>query len=128
MAGGKVISLVGAAALGLAATAAHAEPGKSKAMDFTVHTDTPAIAPQGMKSLQFDARKGRWGLTLNMDQPNSREMQLNDVQAGAYFRITPSLRVGGAVALGEKTPLPAYRKTQPEEGQPRVRLETAFKF
>jgi hypothetical protein len=36
--------------------------------------------------------------------------------------------VGGAVAFGEKTPLPSYRKTQPEEGQPRVRLETAFKF
>lgn len=128
MSGWKLISLIGAAALGLAATSAHADPAKSKSIDFTVRTDTPAIAPQGTKSLQWDARRGRWGLTFNMDQPNSREMQLNDVQAGAYFRITPSLRVGGAVALGEKERLPSYKKTQPDDGQPRVRLETAFKF
>jgi hypothetical protein len=129
MSGWKLISLIAAAALtGLAATSAHADPAKPKSLDFTVRTDTPAIAPMGAKSLQFDARKGRWGLTFNMDQPSTREMQLNDVQAGAYFRITPSLRVGGAVALGEKSPLPSYKKTQPDEGQPRVRLETAFKF
>ncbi|HEY3696080.1 NtrZ family periplasmic regulatory protein [Phenylobacterium sp.] len=129
MSGWKLISLIGVAALaGLATTAAHADPVKSKSIDFTVHTDTPAIAPQGTKSLQWDARRGRWGLTFNMDQPNSREMQLNDVQAGAYFRITPSLRVGGAVALGERERPSGYKKTQPEDGQPRVRLETALKF
>ncbi len=41
--------------------------------------------------------------------------------------MTPSLRVGGAVALGEKE-TPMYKKTEPQEGAPRVRLETAFKF
>ncbi len=54
-------------------------------------------------------------------------MQWTDVQAGAYFRVTPSLRVGGAVALGEQE-APAYKKSQPVETAPRVRLETAFKF
>jgi len=124
--GFRLISSIGAAALmGLAAASAHAEP--KKALDLTVR-ETPAIAPQGVKSLQWDARKGRWGLTLNMDQPNTRDMQLNDVAAGAYFRITPSLRIGGAVALSDRPAAQAFKQTQPEERQPRVRLETAFKF
>jgi hypothetical protein len=55
-------------------------------------------------------------------------MQLNDVQAGAYFKLTPSIRVGGAVALGETDPALAARKNQAQEPAPRVRLETAFKF
>jgi len=127
MAGCRLISAIGATALiGLAATSAHAE-GKKPGLDLTVR-ETPAIAPQGVKSLQWDARKGRWGLTLNMDQPSTREMQLNDVAAGAYFRITPSLRIGGAVALSDKPVTQTFKQTQPVEPQPRVRLETAFKF
>jgi hypothetical protein len=127
MAGFRLFPAIGAAALmGLAATSAHAESKKAD-LDFTVR-ETPAIAPQGVKSLQWDARKGRWGLTLNMDQPSTREMQLNDVAAGAYFRITPSLRIGGAVALSDKPVTQTFKQTQPVEPQPRVRLETAFKF
>ena len=133
MSGFKLISLIGAAALcGLAATGAHAESGKSgksKPLDVTVRSEAPPIAAQsGAKSLQWDARKGRWGLTFNMDQSDRRAMELNDVQAGAYFRITPSLRVGGAVALGGKSTVAPFSSAQPEQGQPRVRLETAFKF
>ena len=77
---------------------------------------------------KWDARKGRWGVTLNMDQTDSRPSTLNDVQAGAYYRITPSLRVGGAVALGEEQVTPGPKKIGSEEGQPRVRLESSFKF
>jgi hypothetical protein len=120
---------VGAALLiGAASSAAHAETAKSKAIDFTVRSEVSAVAPQGpAKSLKWDARKGRWGLTLNVDQPDARDVQLNDVQAGAYFSLNRSLRVGGAVALGERE---ALRSTKPENhaGAPRVKLETAFKF
>jgi hypothetical protein len=130
MSGCKLTLLIAAAALsGAVATSAQAESGKTKSIDLTVRPGAPAIAPQGIaRSLQWDARRGRWGLTFNMDQPNSRDMQLNDVQAGAYFRITPSLRIGGAVALGENERPPAFKQTQPMPAQPRVRLETAFKF
>jgi len=121
-----VISLIGAALLAGAASAAHAE-GKT-VTDFTVRSDPSAISSQGTKSLKWDARRGRWGVTLNLDQPSTRDAQLNDIQAGAYFRVTPSLRIGGAVALGEQPVSPAYRKTEPTESAPRVRLETAFKF
>ena len=127
MTGRKLMGLIGTAALlGAVASVAHAESPKAKSIDFTVRSEAPAIAPPGAKSLNWDARKGRWGLTFNVDQPGGRDVQLNDVQAGAYFRITPSLRVGGAVSLADKEA--PVRKTEPRDGKPRVRLETAFKF
>ncbi len=126
-----VISLIGAALLASGASAAHAQtaaaPGaKGKTADFTVRSEA-SMTPQGNKSLKWDTRKGRWGVTLNLEQRGERDTQWNDVEAGAYFRVTPSRRVGGAVALGEKE-APAYKKTEPQESAPRVRLETAFKF
>ena len=81
-------------------------------------------------TLQFDATKGRWGLKLDLDQAADRDMKLEDVRAGAFFKLTPSLRVGGAVSLGEQQdPRLMARRAQPlQEATPRVRLETAFKF
>lgn len=121
-----VISLIGAALLASGASTAHAQAAKGKTADFTVRSET-SVTSQGSKSLKWDTRKGRWGVSLNVDQRAERDMQWNDVQAGAYFRVTPSLRVGGAVALGDHE-TPAYKKTQPMDAAPRVRLETAFKF
>jgi hypothetical protein len=126
----KLMTLVGAAVLfGTAASSAHAQAIKGRSLDFSVRSETPAISPQGVtKSLKWDARKGRWGLTFNLDQSDRREVQWNDMAAGAYFRVTPSLSVGGAVALGDSS-VPNYKGAQqPQEAQPRVRLETAFKF
>ena len=71
---------------------------------------------------------GRWGIDFNLSQPQGRDAQWGDVEAGAYFKLTPSIRVGGAVALGETNPALAARKAEPVEPAPRVRLETAFKF
>lgn len=123
-----LISAIGALALLGAASAAQAQTAqKEKPFDFTVRSETSALAPKDARSLKWDANAGRWGLTLNLQQPSGRDVQANDIQAGAYFRVTPQLRVGGAVALGEKEQ-PEYRRTQPVEGAPRVRLETAFKF
>lgn len=121
-----VISLLGAALLAGVASSAHADTAK-KTTDFTVRSDVSTLAPQGTKSLKWDARKGRWGVTLNLDQPVGRDAQWNDIQAGAYFRVTPSLRIGGAVALGDKV-TPSYKQTEPQDSAPRVKLETAFKF
>lgn len=90
---------------------------------------TAQFAPaDGRKTLQFDATKGRWGLKLDLDQPTNREMDLQDIRAGAFFKLTPSLRVGGAVSLGDQNAKALIRKNEPPEAAPRVRLETAFKF
>lgn len=77
------------------------------------------------KSLQWDST-GKWGLRLGINQPNLREPDWKDMEAGAFFRITPSLRVGGSVQLGDR--LAAPRKVTPGDTAPRVHLETAFRF
>jgi hypothetical protein len=84
-------------------------------------------APPSEKSLFWD-QKGHWGLKLDMAQPVGREMQLRDVQAGAYFHITPSIRVGGAVALGDSAAQDRTAPPQQQSQTPRVKLETSFKF
>jgi hypothetical protein len=110
------------------AGAAHAADSKaSKPIDFTVRTDTSPVSPQASVT-KWDAAKGKWGVTLNLQQPDTRASNWNDIQAGAYYRITPSLRVGGAFAFGDQQPLPGPKPATPEAGQPRVQLEGKFKF
>jgi hypothetical protein len=124
----KTASVLGAAGLlALAATAARAADVPAKPVDFTVRPEAPSPV-SGTKGVNFDARRGRWGVTLDLKQPDTRPGTLNDVQAGAYYRITPSLRVGGAVSLGDQSLVPGPQKLTPDAGQPRVRLETQFKF
>jgi hypothetical protein len=100
---------------------------KGKPLDFTVRTEPTTAAPEAGRMLKWDASKGRWGVTVNLQQPSERPSTLNDVQAGAYFRITPSLRVGGSVALGDQELTPRANQARPADA-PKVRLETNFKF
>ena len=118
-------------------TAVHAQSKPSTTVpDFSVKSDFAATNPgapfnpqQGpKKQLKWDAKKGKWGLKLDLDQPTNRELEGRDVQAGAYYSVTPSIRVGGAVALGDNNPALAARKNEIQEPAPRVKLETAFKF
>lgn len=99
----------------------------AKPLDFTVRAD-PAIVAMGTPTLKLDAAKGRWGVTFNVQQPDTRPTTLNDIQAGAYYKITPALRVGGAVAFGEQQFAPGPKPNTPDNSQPRVQLETKFKF
>jgi hypothetical protein len=88
-------------------------------------SDAPWAAPPPHKQLNWDS-KGRWGFRLDMNQPNNRDADWKDVQAGAFFRITPSMQVGGAVSLGDRLAQP--QRVTPLDAGPRVHLETAFRF
>src|SRR5512141_1654650 len=81
--------------------AAHAAPAQAatstKPLDFTVRAETSPISP-GAPVMKWDMAKGHWGVVLNVQQPEARAATANDIQAGAYYRITPSLRVGGSLA------------------------------
>ncbi|EGF92027.1 hypothetical protein ABI_04590 [Asticcacaulis biprosthecium C19] len=80
------------------------------------------------KIYQFDL-KGKWGVKFDINQPETAPSGLNDVDAGAFYKLSPSLRVGGTVGFGEKSdPLKPEPKTVKDKQQPRVRLETTFKF
>ena len=88
-------------------------------------SDDARWGPQApVKSIRLDGR--RWGVKLDLEQPVGRNVKNKDYEAGAYYRVTPSLLVGGAVRLDEKAD-GAVRVT-PRDQQPRVRLETAFQF
>lgn len=80
------------------------------------------------RSLQWDG-KGRWGLKFDYQQPTTRDLQWNDVDAGIYFKANPRLRLGAAVNLATGQSSEQPRMAGPDERpQPRVRLETLFRF
>ena len=90
-------------------------------------SDAPWVAPAAHKQLQWDS-KGRWGLRLDMIQPALRDPGVKDMQAGAFFRITPSLQVNGSVGLGDRLTDPSVQHVTPQDVSPQVHLETAFRF
>lgn len=79
------------------------------------------------RSLEWDSRKGRWGLKLGVEQRTDRLGEWRDVQPGLYYKLTPRLHIGGAVSLAPN-PQVNQRVIDPQANTPRVRLETTFKF
>ncbi|GAA0614933.1 hypothetical protein GCM10009422_07420 [Brevundimonas kwangchunensis] len=84
-------------------------------------------APAGQSRMRFTER-GRWGLDLNMSQPVGRESNLGDVEAGAYYRVNPRLRVGAAAGLATPEQDPARAPQTDQRTAPRFRLESIFRF
>ena len=84
-------------------------------------------ATAGPSRLRFTER-GRWGLDLNRSQPEGRERNLGDVEAGAYYRVNPRLRVGATAGLAEPEADPARGPQTDRRAAPRFRLESIFRF
>lgn len=123
----KFLVATGALVLGLAgaeAASAQAIRAKPDAPRASLNEAIRSGAPASTTSLKFNER-GRWGVNVDVDEPLERERKLRDVEAGAYFRVTPSVRVGGSVRLDDKF---KPERIAPEERGARVRLETKFKF
>ena len=117
-----------AAALLLASvsSAAQAEPAPGRAaLNAVSPSESPWTLNAPHKTLQLDTR-GRWGLRLDLDKPSNRDLNLSDVEAGAFFKITPSLRIGGTVGVGNNY-APQQKLPIPDPGA-RVRLQTNFQF
>lgn len=136
MAGRPIIAVISALVLS-GATASMARAQETKPDPGVTLTDRNLWGPQQQahKSFQWDAGKSRWGLKFDVDQSPLRNGTWQDVQAGAYFKVTPSLSIGGGVALRDQAltaanPNQANPQTLPgvPTNVPRVRLETAFKF
>ena len=122
--------IAAAALMSAAAGGAWAADKTPRPMDFTGRSEPAAplaITPNAGRVMKWDASAGRFGLTLDMQQPSERPVAPNDIAAGAYYRITPSLRVGGAVALGDQT-LTARTNAAVPPATPKVRVETKFRF
>jgi hypothetical protein len=118
--------------LAVAGTAhdASAQTRRAPAVSLTEATQTPhATATPQRRGLRWND-SGRWGLNFNLNQPVGRETDWGDVEAGAYYRLSPRLRVGAAANLAspEVDPARAPESAADRRAAPRVRLETIFKF
>ncbi len=109
-----------------AASLAHAAPASQDlvAVADASGTTQPFTVALPHKTYQFDSK--HWGFRLDLDQPPNRQTEWKDVTAGAYFRISPSIKFGGSVGLGDKFAQP--QQISPQDTGPRVHLETKFQF
>src|SRR5687767_8701080 len=74
--------------------AAQTQTARSRAPAVSLN-EAQSARGAGPSRLRFTER-GRWGLDLNFSQPEARESTVGDVEAGAYYRVNPRLRVGAA--------------------------------
>ena len=123
---------ISATVVSTAATLACAQPSSPGLMlasnDFSTPTQNYGFGPVTTgRTLEWDSRKGRWGLKLGVEQRTDRLGEWRDVQPGLYYKLTPRLHIGGAVSLAPN-PQINQRVVEPQANAPRVRLETTFKF
>ena len=105
---------------------AQANPATASASRLVASDESRWGLPRAQeKSVQWSDR-GRWGVNLNVREPVGRDVTTKDVEAGAFFRIRPGVKVGGAVRLDEEAS--RRLRERPEDRAPRVRLETKFQF
>lgn len=122
------LSLLAMADVASAQAAGSSARARAPAVSLTDAQAARAAAAQpGSSRLRFTER-GRWGLDLNLSQPVGRESNLGDVEAGAYYRVNPRLRVGAAAGLAEPESDPARAPQTDRRAAPRFRLESIFRF
>ena len=109
-----------------ASTSALAQSTSAVSLSEAQAAQRNAPAPQ-RRGLRLNDR-GRWGLDFNLNQPVGREQDWSDVEAGAYYRLNDRLRVGAAAGLAAPETDPARAPETANRTQPRVRLESIFKF
>lgn len=126
LAGG--LALMAVADIAAAQTAGEQARARVPSLSLTDAQSARAAGAQpGSSRLRFTER-GRWGLDLNLNQPVGRESSLGDVEAGAYYRVNPRLRVGAAAGLAEPESDPARAPQTDRRSAPRFRLESIFRF
>ncbi|MGZ8369896.1 MAG: NtrZ family periplasmic regulatory protein [Caulobacteraceae bacterium] len=131
---GRTAGMIGGLVLLGIGASAHAETPKAKPVPGVAFTARDEFAPglnqwgvqSTRRSLQFDTRKGKWGLKLDSEQNMVRDLGWNETGAGAYYKVTPSLRVGGGVSVNSGTE--ELNALAPQQRAPKVKLETSFKF
>ena len=124
--GPRVKAALMAATVLLAGAAAESAFAQSRSGPALAQQDGRLDLTTPKKSFQW-SDKGRWGVNLNVEEPTDREVKAKDLEAGAFFRIAPSLKVGGSVRLDDKD-VRQERRLRPGERDARVRLETKFQF
>lgn len=106
-------------------------PADRETFTFTFRSATPGAANawtfNEAPSLELNAGE-KWRFTFDLDQ-NPERMEFDGVSAGAFFDVTPRMRLGGALSLSDEN----NAFTRASNGQlsgdvPEVKFESAFKF
>lgn len=95
-----------------------------------------AWAPRGEpKATVRVSPRSRWGVTFGLGAQSQRPIdqalgRSARTTAGAFYEVSPKLRVGGAVVLpDEKRPVTSQGRRQDQTQQePGVKVESAFRF
>ena len=114
----------------LSAGLSHAESPQGGQLLLVGNDFAAPLPPIQGRTLEWDSKKGRWGLKLGVDQHIDRGTQWRDLAPGVFYKITPRLHIGGAVSLAPDplVGVQTQRLLGPQPPNPRVRLETTFKF
>lgn len=114
-------------ALAVATPVLAQSPNRTPSVSLSEAQAAQRNAPAQRRGLRLN-ENGRWGLDFNLNQPVGRETEWGDVEAGAYYRLNDRLRVGAAASVASPEADPARAPETNGRAQPRVRLETIFKF
>lgn len=103
-----------------------AQSAHPQALAQTTFADpTATLSPSTPHKMQWNS-KGRWGLKFDYQQSAASGADFSrDIDVGTFYKVTPRLHIGGTVGVTEQT---QPRLLPDPTTQPRVRLETTFKF
>lgn len=100
---------------------------------FTLSTpsdEAPIWQSRPSKEVRLAWVKGdKWHLSVDLtSRPDDSPLPREEMRAGAEFRITPRISVGGTLSLGANELDGALNELQDEEIETGIRLRSAFKF
>lgn len=125
-----IASAAAAMAVLFAMPAAAQSAGQSRAPTVSVSEAQAAAraAPQ-RRGLRLNAN-GRWVADLNVTPSDRRDSEatFGEVEAGAYYRVSPRLEVGASAGLSRQQTDPARPAQNERRSEPRFRLESIFRF
>lgn len=71
----------------------------------------------------------KWRFTFDLDsQTSAEEFQFESLSAGAFFDVTPRMRLGGALSFSDEIELTRATGGAIDGNVPEVKFESAFKF
>jgi len=94
-------------------------------MDFTDTNTNVWSGDFSLPALELSAGD-KWGFTFGLQNSDGHSFDLDGVRAGAFFDITPRVRVGGALSFTDSDAF--FAQGSDREDIPEVKFESAFKF
>lgn len=93
--------------------------------------DLSGFAPDRSGSTVEIEGGSNWGLSLGFESApaaSTRNGNVDGLSAGAYFKVSPRMRVGGELGYRSQAGDPSSLRPNGEVGSSEVKLESAFRF